>query len=283
MAIPKQTKKKSYFSRFQTKRRRRREAKTDYTHRRNMLRPCLKDYATKSRLVVRRTGSQWIAQVVKSYMEGDRVVACARSSELPAFGIQVGLTNYSAAYATGLLVARRALAAMGLDGVYTAQERMEETEDVEGERRAYRVFLDIGLARATKGGRVFAVMKGANDGGLCVPHAPKVFPGYSEDNFDGQMLRDRIYGKTVADYMTLLKDDPERYEKQFGQYKKLGIEPEHLEKMYEEAFNKIKNAPVEKKEKRDKKVYNKANLTDGKKTTRKSKNIKQGLEEIKTN
>jgi len=34
-------------------------------------------------------------------------VCAAYSHELPKYGIKVGLTNYAAAYCTGLLVARR--------------------------------------------------------------------------------------------------------------------------------------------------------------------------------
>lgn len=34
-------------------------------------------------------------------------MAVAYSHELPRFGIKLGLTNYAAAYATGLLLARR--------------------------------------------------------------------------------------------------------------------------------------------------------------------------------
>jgi len=35
------------------------------------------------------------------------VVCSAYSHELPRYGVKVGLTNYSAAYCTGLLLARR--------------------------------------------------------------------------------------------------------------------------------------------------------------------------------
>ena len=35
------------------------------------------------------------------------IVCAAYSHELPKYGITVGLTNYAAAYCTGLLVARR--------------------------------------------------------------------------------------------------------------------------------------------------------------------------------
>ncbi len=40
------------------------------------------------------------------------------SSELPRYGLKVGLTNYAAAYCTGLLVARRMLNKLGLDKHY---------------------------------------------------------------------------------------------------------------------------------------------------------------------
>lgn len=36
--------------------------------------------------------------------------------------------------------------------------------------RPFRCFLDVGLTRTTTGNRVFAVMKGAADAGLEVPH-----------------------------------------------------------------------------------------------------------------
>ena len=42
-------------------------------------------------------------------MAGDVIVAAAYAHELPRYGLKVGLTNYAAAYCTGLLVARRLL------------------------------------------------------------------------------------------------------------------------------------------------------------------------------
>jgi len=35
------------------------------------------------------------------------IIAAAYSHELPRYGVKVGLSNYSAAYCTGLLLARR--------------------------------------------------------------------------------------------------------------------------------------------------------------------------------
>ena len=42
--------------------------------------------------------------------------------ELPQFGLKVGLTNYAAAYCTGLLAARRALNTFGLAEAYAGVE-----------------------------------------------------------------------------------------------------------------------------------------------------------------
>ena len=43
-------------------------------------------------------------------------------------------------------------------------------EAMGGGPRPFRCFLDVGLTRTTTGNRVFAVMKGAVDGGLDIPH-----------------------------------------------------------------------------------------------------------------
>ena len=46
-------------------------------------------------------------QIAYARIEGDMIVCAAYSHELPKYGVAVGLTNYAAAYCTGLLVARR--------------------------------------------------------------------------------------------------------------------------------------------------------------------------------
>jgi large subunit ribosomal protein L5e len=46
-------------------------------------------------------------QVAYSRIEGDMILCAAYSHELPHYGVSVGLTNYAAAYCTGLLLARR--------------------------------------------------------------------------------------------------------------------------------------------------------------------------------
>lgn len=49
----------------------------------------------------------FLLQIAYAKIEGDMIVCAAYSHELPKYGISVGLTNYAAAYCTGLLLARR--------------------------------------------------------------------------------------------------------------------------------------------------------------------------------
>lgn len=73
---------------------------------------CLKDYIVYGKLMSETyeflfmTNTVFL-QVAYARIEGDQIIAAAYSHELPRYGIKVGLTNYAAAYCTGLLVARR--------------------------------------------------------------------------------------------------------------------------------------------------------------------------------
>ena len=59
-------------------------------------------------------------------------------------------------------------------------EKYEGVDEVNGEEynveytgegaKPFRAFLDVGLTRTTTGNRVFAVLKGALDGGMDIPH-----------------------------------------------------------------------------------------------------------------
>lgn len=73
-----------------------------------------------------------ICQIVYAKLQGDVVLTQATSKELPRYGINHGLTNWTAAYATGLLVARRALTKLGLadkyEGVTEPSGELELTE-----------------------------------------------------------------------------------------------------------------------------------------------------------
>lgn len=249
MAFTKEIKNKAYFKRFQVKPRRRREGKTDYKARRALVINDKNKYnSPKYRLVVRITNSNIICQIVSARLEGDHVMAAAYSHELPRYGIPVGLTNYAAAYATGLLLARRVLQRLGLAEAYVGNEEADGElfhVEPEGETRPFRALLDVGLVRTTTGHRVFGAMKGAVDGGLDVPHNEKRFPKYSKDGgFDPEALKSRIYGQHIVEYMEMLKEnDPEKYQRQFSQFVKAGIEPEAIENMYREAHQRIRVSP----------------------------------------
>lgn len=245
-------------SRFQVKRRRRRECKTNYRHRINLIK---QDYnkqgALKFRLVVRRTNTKVICQITRSYIDGDRVFAFADSTELKNYGVDFGLKNHFAFYATGFLVGRRALAKLKMDDLYKAKKTdgtYTITEDIDEERRALKVFLDIGLSRSTKGGNTFIAMKGCSDAGVFIPHSESKFIGYEKNKpFKAEELRDRIFCKHVSDYMKDLKEnDEEKYKLQFGDYIKKNIDPDNIAGIYQNALDAIIKNPIrEEKEKKD--------------------------------
>ncbi|MCP5809857.1 hypothetical protein NL321_27325, partial [Klebsiella pneumoniae] len=107
-------KNKQYFKRYQVKFKRRREGKTDYYARKRLVVQDKNKYNTpKYRLIVRLSNKDVTCQVAYSRIEGDHIVCAAYSHELPRYGVKVGLTNYAAAYSTGLLLARRLLQRLG--------------------------------------------------------------------------------------------------------------------------------------------------------------------------
>jgi large subunit ribosomal protein L18 len=137
--------------------RRRREGKTDYRKRLALVK------SKKLRLVVRKTNQAVICQIVQYEHAGDKTLVHANSFELKALGWSGPTGNIPAAYLTGMLCAKKAL-----------------------EKKFTEAILDIGLCHATRGNRIFAVLKGAVDGGLQIPHSEEAFPP-----------ADRIAGKHI--------------------------------------------------------------------------------------
>lgn len=251
MGFIKVVKNKAYFKRYQVKFRRRREGKTDYFARKRLVVQNKNKYNTpKYRLVTRFTNTDIITQVTYATIEGDKVVCAAYASELPRYGIKVGLTNYSAAYAVGLLLARRLNNKYGLDETYVGVEKPDGEDyfvEQEGERAAFFCVLDTGLARTSTGARIFGVLKGAVDGGLDIPHSNKRFPGIDSESgeYNAGAHRDRIMGKHVSTYMqSLMDDDEDAYKKQFSGYIKEGIMPDMIEDMYTKAHAAIRADPT---------------------------------------
>ena len=257
--------------------------------------------APKYRLVVRFTNRDIITQIVTSEVTGDKVFCAAYGHELKRYGITHGLTNWAAAYATGLLLARRTLKKLELDedfiGVEEADGEFSLTEAAEGDdgesRRPFKVFLDVGLARTSTGARVFGAMKGASDGGLYVPHSENRFPGYDIETkeLDAETLRKYIFGGHVAEYMeTLADDDEERYKSQFQGYIDDDIEADGLEELYADAHKQIREDPWKKDEdegdKKSKEEYKKESLKYKQKKMNKAEKeerVKAKIAELKGN
>merc|ERR1711872_197486 len=251
MGFVKVVKNKAYFKRFQVKFKRRREGKTDYYARRRLVVQDKNKYNTpKYRMIVRFTNKDIICQIAYAKLEGDVVICSAYAHELPRYGVKVGLTNYAAAYCTGLLLARRLLTKLKLADVYEGQLEVDgdeyNVESEDGQPAAFRCYLDVGLSRTTTGARVFGALKGAVDGGLEINHSMTRFPGYNEesDDFNAEVHRGHIFGNNIGEYMrNLSESDEDAFRRQFSQYIKEGITPDTIEEMYTKAHAAIRADP----------------------------------------
>jgi len=257
MGFIKVVKNTAYYKRYQVKYRRRRANKTDYKARVAMVNQDKNKYQTpKYRFVVRITNRDVICQIFSSDIEHDICLASAYSHELKRYGLTVGLTNYAAAYATGLLLARRVDLKFKLGYKGTTQVDGKEfhvKNDGEG-NAPFKALLDVGLARTTTGARIFGALKGAADGGLNVPHNVRRFPGSIKPEegkkweYDAKVHRKYIFGGHVADYMRELSvKDPAVYQRQFSKYVAAGITADKLEKQYQAAHAAIRRNPAAKR------------------------------------
>ncbi|MEM4188119.1 MAG: 50S ribosomal protein L18 [Candidatus Hadarchaeum sp.] len=187
--------------RFKVEFRRKREGRTDYRYRLKLLR------SRKLRLVVRVSLRHISAQIMKFSPTGDLVLVSAHSKQLEKFGWKDGTANLPAAYLVGLLCGYRAVKA----GVKEA-------------------VLDIGMRHPTKGAKVFAVLKGALDAGLQIPHQEAVLPA-----------EERISGADISAYAESLKKEDERtYMAKFSSYLSRGLLPEQIPNH----FNSVKQEIV---------------------------------------
>lgn len=141
--------------------RRRREGKTDFKARKNLL------MSGKPRLIIRKTNKYMIAQIVKSDAAQDTVIIGINSKKLTEMGWKGSFKNIPSAYLTGLLLGKKSIEA----GIKEA-------------------VLDMGLQRSTKGSRIYAVLKGCVDGGLSVAHSEEILP--SEDRITGKHINEKI-------------------------------------------------------------------------------------------
>jgi large subunit ribosomal protein L18 len=147
-------------ARYRVKFRRVRNGKTDYRARKQLL------ISRKPRLVIRKSLKNIRVQIIVPSKTGDVTLVSANTNDLKKYGYTGGTGNITSAYLTGLLLGYRA----------------KKT----GQKEA---ILDAGLYHTTKGGRMFAALKGAVDAGMEIPHNPEIFPS-----------QERITGKHIDAY-----------------------------------------------------------------------------------
>jgi len=258
MGFVKIVKNKAYFKRFQVKFRRRREAKTDYYARQRLIIQDKNKYKTpKYRFVVRFTNRDVICQIFAADLTHDVCLCSAYSHELPRYGLRVGLTNYAAAYCTGLLLARRVNAKFSLEYEGQTEVNGEDflVEKANSKSRApFKALLDVGLKRTTTGARIFGALKGAVDGGLAIPHNNHRFPGSHREEESGEWSyepethRKYIFGGHVKEYMESIQEDEDRFKRQFARFVEAKVGPEDLEEMYKKVHAAIRADPNKKRD-----------------------------------
>ena len=154
--------------RYAVRFRRRREGKTNYLKRLALAK------SGKPRLIVRKSSKYIMVQFNQFDPKGDKTLLTVNSSKLKDFGWKHNFKNIPAAYLTGLLAGKLA-----------------------GNAKITQAVADIGLHTATKGAKVFAVLKGAADSGLKFALGEEIAPS-----------KERIEGKHIADYRKIdLKHD----------------------------------------------------------------------------
>jgi large subunit ribosomal protein L18 len=151
---------------------RRMQGKTDYQNRLRLLK------SGKPRLVVRRSLKYIIAQVIQPADKGDKTLASVTSKQLKKLGWNFSTDNLPAAYLTGLMVAKKCK-----------------------EKNVSEAVLDLGLYASTKGNRIYAVVKGAVDGGVKIPVSEEILP-----------TEERLAGKHISSYSEKFKSLPETFE-----------------------------------------------------------------------
>jgi len=266
MGFVKIVKTTAYYKRYQVKFRRRREAKTDYYARKRLIIQDKNKYQTpKYRFVVRFTNKDIVCQIFSADLTHDNCIAAAYSHELPRYGVKYGLTNYAAAYCTGLLLARRVNAKFKLN--YAGNTNVDGADySVEADPsgpKPFKALLDVGLARTTTGARVFGALKGATDGGLDIPHNERRYPGSSRDeetkkwSYDPAVHRKYIFGGHVGEYMDKLKgDNPEVYKRQFSRWLADKVDSsKKLEDLYKKAHAAIRKEPAKSRDPKERGLF----------------------------
>jgi len=145
-----------------TIKRRRRESKTDYKLRLNLLK------SGEKRIVIRTTNKYFIVSAVESRAAQDFVLKLVTSKDLIKRGWEAklagSLKSIPAGYLTGRLLAK--------------------------ELGKGKYIIDLGMTRTSPGCRAFSVVKGLIDGGLEINAKDSIFP--REERLAGEHLKPEL-------------------------------------------------------------------------------------------
>lgn len=185
---------------YNVKLRRKRESKTDYKSRINLL------ASNKIRVTVRKTLNNHYIQFIKFDVKGDLSLLSSNTKELSKLGWKSHGGNIPSAYLTGYMAGLKALKKGIKEGI-----------------------LDIGPSRSVKGSSYYAAAKGVIDAGFKLNCSEDVIPD-----------EEKITGKNIENYAKMLASDKDKYSRQFGKYLKAGQKPEELSKHFQDIKKKIK-------------------------------------------
>jgi large subunit ribosomal protein L18 len=139
--------------------RRKKQGKTDYKLRLNLLK------SKKPRMVIRKSLKNVGLQVIEYNEDGDRIIVSAHTRELmKKYKWKCNRRNIPAAYLTGFLLGKKAL-----------------------KKNIKEAVCDMGLGKKTKGSVLFSALKGVIDSGLKIPHSKEIFP--SDDRIKGKHIK----------------------------------------------------------------------------------------------
>ncbi len=178
---------------------RKREGRTYYKKRFKLL------LSNKHRLVVRKSLNNFQVSLIEFNAKGDRVLFTVNSSALSKLGWKGSTGNLPSAYLIGVMAGKKAI-----------------------EKGVKEATLDLGFNNSIKGSRLYAALSGAIDAGLKVPANPEILPDKA-----------RLSGEHIAKYAQTLKNDSQKYSKQFSTYIKRGLNPEDIVKNFNEVRDKI--------------------------------------------
>lgn len=150
---------------MKTIRKRRKEQKTDYKKRIDLLK------GERSRVVFRKTNRYIIAQYVVSEEAQDKIIIGITSKDLLEYGwpkeAQGSLKSISASYLTGYLIGKK-----------IKEKKLEEP------------ILDFGMIRVLHKSKPYAFIKGLKDAGINIKCKEEFFP--EKERIDSEKFKNKI-------------------------------------------------------------------------------------------